>query len=196
MLAAVRAALRFAVPAAVGYLLGSFPTADLVSRSIDLRKVGDRNPGYWNARETLGRRAAAPVLVGDVAKGTLAATVGRATAKAGDWRPVAVGAASAMVGHAWPVFARFRGGRAVATFAGAAAVLSPRTTATAIAAAAATFGLRRRFADAVRVGFVTYPAAQLLIDGPRRTAVTGVMMSFIGLRFAMASGDPATRAEA
>ncbi len=60
----------------VGYLLGSIPVANLVAArraAIDLRDVGDRNPGFWNARETLGRMAAVPVFVGDVAKGFVAA---------------------------------------------------------------------------------------------------------------------------
>ncbi|WP_395160535.1 glycerol-3-phosphate acyltransferase, partial [Ilumatobacter sp.] len=51
----------------VGYRLGSIPVANLVARrrsTIDLREVGDRNPGFWNARETLGKRAAVPVFVG------------------------------------------------------------------------------------------------------------------------------------
>ena len=55
MLAAVMS--RVAGAAAVGYLLGSFPTADLVSRTqdVDLRTVGDRNPGWWNAASTRRR---------------------------------------------------------------------------------------------------------------------------------------------
>ena len=55
----------------VGYLVGSIPVANLVAKrraAVDLRTVGDRNPGFWNARETLGRKAAIPVFVGDVAK--------------------------------------------------------------------------------------------------------------------------------
>ncbi|MET0579136.1 MAG: glycerol-3-phosphate acyltransferase, partial [Ilumatobacteraceae bacterium] len=70
----------------VGYLLGSIPVADLVARrrsGIDLRSVGDHNPGYWNAMETLGRRAALPVFIGDVVKGTVAALVGLAMANPG-----------------------------------------------------------------------------------------------------------------
>ncbi len=60
------------VTAVVGYLLGSIPVADLMTHrrsAVDLRDVGDHNPGYWNAKATLGRRAALPIFVGDVAKG-------------------------------------------------------------------------------------------------------------------------------
>ena len=92
-----------------------------------------------------------------------------------------------MVGHAWPAFARFRGGRAVATFGGVAAVCSPRSAALALGAGGATFGASRSGARAVQAGFLAFPVAQLVVDGPRRTAATGALMTFVGLRFAMAA---------
>jgi len=189
MLAFVRPLVRAALPAVAGYAIGSFPTADLVSgrRRVDLRAVGDRNPGWWNARQALGNRAARPVLVGDIAKGMLAASVGRRVARHDQWWPPVLGGGAAMVGHAWPVFAGFRGGRAVATFGGVAGVLSPRSAALAVATGLAVFGLRRSVAPAVQAGFVAFPFAQLVVDGPRRTAATGVLMSFVGLRFATAT---------
>lgn len=172
-----------------GYLLGSVPTADLVARRrhIDLRAVGDHNPGWWNARQALGRRAARPVLIGDVAKGAAAAGVGRVVTRTGEWSPPVVGGAAAMVGHAWPLFARFRGGRAVATFGGAAAVISPRSAGWAAVVGAAAAAVQGTMATGVRAAFVAFPIAQLVIDGPRRTAATGALMTFIGLRFATAA---------
>jgi glycerol-3-phosphate acyltransferase PlsY len=79
-MAAVDPIVTVSLTVAAGYVLGSVPVADLVARrrgAADLRTVGDRNPGYWNAKESLGRRAAVPVFVGDVAKGALASGVGR-----------------------------------------------------------------------------------------------------------------------
>jgi len=57
----------------IGYLLGSVPVAVLVARArgVDPRRDGDRNPGYWNVKALLGRRAAVPVFVGDALKGVL-----------------------------------------------------------------------------------------------------------------------------
>ena len=181
---AVRSVASVAFPVAVGYVLGSIPTADLVSRRrlVDLRRVGDGNPGYWNARETLGRRAALPVLAGDLAKGAAAAAFGRICAS-GDWRPPVTGTAAAMVGHAWPVFAGFRGGRAVATFIGGALVMSPRSGVAAVGAGALVGLAARSFPRAVHAGFIAYPVVQLLREGPVRTAATGALMTFIGLRF-------------
>src|SRR4051812_35333435 len=112
----VAAAVALAV--VPGYLVGSVPVAGLVARrraGVDLRAVGDRNPGYWNAKETLGRRSALPVFVGDAAKGAIAAAIGWALAGDGRWWIAYLAAAAAMAGHAWPVFARFRGGRSVLT---------------------------------------------------------------------------------
>jgi len=179
-----------AVTVAVGYLIGSIPIANLVAAhraAIDLRDVGDGNPGFWNAQMTLGRRAAIPVFVGDVAKGLVAALVGAALADPGVWGLAYVGCAAAMIGHAFPVFARFRGGRSILTFAGGAAVFAPVPCAIAIGLLVVVFAIKRSFAVAARVGFVAFPIAQIAIEGPYRTAATGALMSFIGVRFAMAA---------
>jgi acyl phosphate:glycerol-3-phosphate acyltransferase len=185
----VRLWVRIAAPMAAGYLLGSIPTAVIVARRrhIDLRAVGDRNPGWWNAKEELGRRAALPVLVVDIAKGAAGAGVGRLVARPGEWWPGYAGGAAAMVGHAWPVFARFRGGRSVATLGGAAGVLSPLSALLAIGAGVVAGRATRSSASGIRVGFGTYPVAQVIVDGPYRTAATGGLMTIVGLRFWMAA---------
>lgn len=180
---------RLIVPLGAGYLLGSIPTAVIVGhrRHVDPRAVGDRNPGWWNARQQFGRRAALPVLVVDVAKGAAAAAIGRTLGPAGRWWPGYAAAGAAMVGHAWPLFAGFRGGRSVATFAGAAAVLSPLAAAGAAGTGVVAGSITRTAATGIRVGFGAYPVLQILVDGARRTASTGALMSFVGLRFWMAA---------
>lgn len=180
----------------VGYLLGSIPVAVLVGRrrSVDLRAVGDRNPGYWNAKEQLGRRAAVPVFVGDALKGALAALVGSALGDA--WWVGYLAAAAAMVGHAYPVFAGFRGGRSVLTFVGAVVVLSPVAALVAVGLCLVTWLLTRSFAWGARVGVFGFPLIQLVVDGPYRTAATGALMCIIGLRFALAGrSGPASAAQ-
>jgi len=174
------------ITAVVGYVLGSIPVSDLVTHrrsAIDLRDVGDHNPGYWNAKETLGRRAALPIFVGDVAKGAGAALVGVALAPPGVWGMAYVGAGAAMVGHAWPLFARFRGGRSVLTFVGGAIVCAPGPSLVAIGVLLVVFAITRSFARGAQAGIVALPVAQLVIEGPYRTAATGVLMTFIGFRF-------------
>ena len=72
---------RVAAAAAFGYLLGTFPTADLVARRVsrgrvDLRAAGSGNPGTANAAKVLGAKAGGAVLVGDIGKGAAASAVG------------------------------------------------------------------------------------------------------------------------
>jgi glycerol-3-phosphate acyltransferase PlsY len=109
----------------IGYAFGCVPVADLVARRHglkDLRQVADRNPGYWNARERLGRREAVPILLLDAGKGAAGAAIGLALA--GPWGGV-VGWAGAIFGHMFPAQQRFRGGRSVLCLAGGAIVMAP-----------------------------------------------------------------------
>lgn len=105
------------------YLLGTFPTAILVGRrrGRDVTAEGSGNPGASNTLRTMGRRAGALVLLGDLGKGVAAAGAGLL---AGRGVGVACGVA-AVLGHVAPVTRRFRGGKGVATAAGMAAVLVP-----------------------------------------------------------------------
>lgn len=182
--------LDVVIAVVVGYLVGSVPVANMVAArraAIDLRDVGDRNPGFWNARETLGRMAAVPVFVGDVAKGVVAAGIGAALADAGVWGVAYVGGAAAMVGHAFPLFAGFVGGRSILTFVGTMAIAAPVATAISVGLLLVVFALTRSFAWAARAGMLALPIVQLVVDGPYRTAATGALMTFIGLRFTMAA---------
>lgn len=106
------------------YLLGTFPTALLVGRreGRDPTKEGSGNPGATNALRTMGRRAGALVLAGDLGKGVVATSAGWALAGRGVG--IACGIA-AVVGHCFPATRGFRGGKGVATGAGMAIVLLP-----------------------------------------------------------------------
>jgi glycerol-3-phosphate acyltransferase PlsY len=110
----------------VGYLIGTFPSASLVARAngIDIRSVGSGNPGASNVTRALGWRKGVWVFVLDAAKGSLASGVGLIAGG----RPAgyALGAA-AVLGHVFPLWKRFRGGKGVATGGGIAAVMAPIT---------------------------------------------------------------------
>ena len=176
------------VTAALGYLVGSVPVAGIVARrraGVDLRRVGDRNPGYWNAKAVLGRRAALTVFAGDAVKGAMGAGVG--VVLGGPWWVGYVGAGAAMVGHAWPVFAGFRGGRSILCFAGAMCVLSPLAAVIAIAAVVLVSAVTRSFAIGARVGVFGFPVVQAFLEPRSHVAATGVLMSLIGLRFLQAA---------
>jgi acyl phosphate:glycerol-3-phosphate acyltransferase len=109
--------IRLISAAAGGYLLGTLPSADVASRvatggSVDLRSSGTGNPGGMNARRMLGHRIGAAVIAADAAKGAAACAWGRR--RAGDVGAHVAGAA-AVVGHCYPIWSGFRGGKGVAT---------------------------------------------------------------------------------
>ncbi|MBI2955331.1 MAG: glycerol-3-phosphate acyltransferase [Chloroflexi bacterium] len=114
----------------VAYLLGSIPTAYLITRQlkgVDIREVGDRNMGTTNVYYVVGAGAAAATAIGDIAKGAVAMLVARALGVS-DTILILV-ALAAVSGHIWPVFLGFRGGAGFATTLGVLVVALPRETA-------------------------------------------------------------------
>jgi glycerol-3-phosphate acyltransferase PlsY len=184
--------MEYGAAALIGYLLGSIPCALLVARrhGVDLRRTGDGNPGAWNALEQLGARRAWPAFAGDGLKGLLAGLVG--VALGGVWVGYA-GVAGAMVGHAWPAFARLRGGKAVMTFAGGMFAVAPVVAPLALAVCVAVSVAARSFAWGARAGVTAVVPLQLVLDGAQRTAATGALMCLIGTLFLLRrSAAPAT----
>jgi glycerol-3-phosphate acyltransferase PlsY len=103
--------------AAGAYLMGSTPSADIAARvvsggAIDVRAGGTGNPGGTNARRLLGSGVGYAVVVADVGKGFVACAWGRRRA---DEVGAHVAGVAAVAGHCYPPWARFRGGKGVAT---------------------------------------------------------------------------------
>jgi glycerol-3-phosphate acyltransferase PlsY len=121
----MREALIIAFGISFGYVLGSVPTGVLVGRAfgVDVRKVGSGNIGTANVLRAAGKWAAVLTLMGDMLKGLIPVVVARALTDE-PWVIAAV-ALAAVVGHCWPVFLRFKGGKAVATGAGTTIGLAP-----------------------------------------------------------------------
>lgn len=122
----------------VGYLMGSIPVGYLVAKrtaKVDVRAHGSGKTGATNVLRTAGLRSAAVVIAGDLVKGVLAVVfagliMGNSYLAVGDFGfglPLGqvLAAFAAVLGHNWPVFLKFRGGRGVATFFGGMAAFLP-----------------------------------------------------------------------
>jgi len=112
----------FLVP--IAYVLGTFPSAILIARAngIDISTFGSGNPGASNVTRALGWRKGAWVYALDAGKGALAAGLGLAL----DGRPMAYWCgAAALMGHMFPVFRNFKGGKGVATGSGVLLIVQP-----------------------------------------------------------------------
>ncbi|WP_376693896.1 glycerol-3-phosphate 1-O-acyltransferase PlsY [Wenzhouxiangella sp. EGI_FJ10409] len=116
-----------------GYLLGSISGALLLGRlrGVDIRTMGSGNAGGTNALRTVGWRFALGVVLVDVGKGAAAAGLLPLAAPLVVTDPLdfttlaAGGGVMAVIGHVWPVFFRFRGGKGAGTAVGAIAVVAP-----------------------------------------------------------------------
>lgn len=103
----------------LGYLIGSIPFALVVGKVFyhtDVRQHGSRNLGGGNTGRVLGKKAGVAVMTLDILKVALVVLLARLIA--GTERAMAIGGLAAAAGHCWPVFAGFRGGKAVATMYG------------------------------------------------------------------------------
>jgi glycerol-3-phosphate acyltransferase PlsY len=119
--------LRTAALMLVAYLAGSVPVGVLVARmagGADPRTIGSGRTGGTNALRALGRKWAAVVVIGDLAKGALPVLLARLVT-GGDPLVEALCAASAIAGAIWSLFAGFRSGRGVGTGVGTMLVIQP-----------------------------------------------------------------------
>lgn len=116
-----------AVAALVAYLIGGLPFGYWFVRltlGLDIRTIGSGNIGATNVHRAAGKRAGIIVLLLDIIKGLLAVWLADRLTH-GNSVGIALAAAAVMVGHCYPVFLKFRGGKAVACFIGAFGYIAP-----------------------------------------------------------------------
>ena len=150
----------------IGYLLGSIPTAYIVSRirkGIDIRNVGSGNMGAANVIRQIGAHEGVFVGLIDVAKGAGAILIAQALNISDLW--VFGTGFAALVGHNFPVFAGFKGGRGSATIIGIFFVLAPETILVTLAVVAIPFFTTRKFMAAIFIGFGLLPLFVWLFEG-------------------------------
>ena len=114
------------IMAAVGYLIGALPFGVLIGKAVvnvDVREHGSGAMGMTNVLRTVGKPAAAAVLALDIGKGVAAVIIAKWIFDSPGAEVAA--ALAALVGHNWPVFIGFRGGRGTASGWGALWVISP-----------------------------------------------------------------------
>lgn len=164
--------------ALLGYLLGSLPFAVIVSKAFGLedpRSHGSGNPGATNVLRTGNKLAAGLTLLGDALKGWLA--IWLAALLGADGRGVAVAGVAAFLGHVFPLFLKFRGGKGVATAMGVLAGLSGTLALTATAAWFLTALLTRYSSLAALVAALVAPFAASVLIGRIETTTAVTLMS-------------------
>jgi glycerol-3-phosphate acyltransferase PlsY len=167
---------------AVAYLLGAIPFGYLLVKwktGGDVRSSGSGNIGATNVLRTTGKATGLATLLLDIAKGYAAVLLAaRWTDYNHFW--VAAAALTVMAGHAYPVFLKFKGGKAVASFVGAFLCMAPAAMAAEIFVFVAVVAWTRHISMGSIVGAATFPLAVWLVQ---KSSVEFVAAAVIGGAF-------------
>jgi acyl phosphate:glycerol-3-phosphate acyltransferase len=172
--------VRAAVLAAA-YLLGSIPFSYIVARrrGVDVRTVGSGNVGATNVMRNVSRGAGLAAFALDFLKGTAATLVALSVGREGALPALA--AATAVLGHMYPVWLRFRGGKGVSTGAGAFLPIAPLPTLAALVAFGLALAATRYVSVSSLVGCATLAALALVLDGPSAVAFAAAATALLVL---------------
>ncbi|MBL7980746.1 MAG: glycerol-3-phosphate 1-O-acyltransferase PlsY [Flavobacteriales bacterium] len=175
----------------LAYLSGSIPTSVWWGRAfygVDVREHGSRNAGATNTFRVLGRKAGIPVLLIDVAKGFLPVfllpkMVGVADGTPGfDWLRVAL-VVAAVVGHLYPVFAGFKGGKGVATSLGGVLAFHPGAAGVCVAVFLVVFLLSRYVSLSSLFSALSFPLSMAFLFHEDSTVKIGFAIALCLLVF-------------
>ena len=161
--------MRFLLILAIAYLIGSIPSGYLIVRAKeggDVRETGSGGTGATNVSRRAGKGAGIFTLIMDVIKGVLAVFLARFLSDglfpSADWT-IAVAGVVAVLGHIFPVWLRFRGGKGVATALGVFLVLSPAVVLIGLIVFAITLALTRYVSLASLVMLCSIAIASLFL---------------------------------
>lgn len=179
-----RVAILAWVLSGVAYLAGSIPFGLLLARArgVDIQAVGSGNIGATNVARTLGKQLGALVLVADMLKGGLPMAAARwllgLDARAEPHFYVAVGLA-AVVGHCFPVWLRFKGGKGVATALGVYLVVDPLAAVLCIGLFALAYAAFRISAVGSLAATSAFPALLWMRDHPMSHVVLALLIAVV-----------------
>jgi glycerol-3-phosphate acyltransferase PlsY len=170
----------------VSYVIGGIPFGYLLVRlksGQDVRSMGSGNIGATNVLRTSGWAIAVTTLLLDIAKGFLAVWLtAKLTDHSVDWQSLA--ALAVMLGHAYPVFLKFRGGKAVATFIGAFLYLAPISMLATLVVFVIVVAVTRHISMGSMIAAAALPLATWLISHPPAPVVVASLIggAFIVVR--------------
>lgn len=157
------------------YLVGSIPVAFLIGRfvaRVDVRTAGEGNVGARNVHHVVGGHWGTVAFLGDAAKGAIVT----AAVLRSELAVLAVAGTAVFVGHGWPVWLRFAGGKGLSTVGGFVTVLAPASAFAGGLAAAAAWKATHRFLPTTVVTIVT-----TIVVSPVLGVRTGIVALVIGL---------------
>ena len=167
---------KYILIAVIGYLLGSVSTGILYSRSLgqDIRTQGSRNSGATNMTRVHGLKKGGLTFLGDCLKGVLAALIGKWL---GGQTGAIIGGTFAVIGHMWPVFFGFSGGKGVATCIGIGLVTYPLFGGLAVVIGVSVMLISRYVSLGSMLGLTAFAVAMVIRYGFWPLGLWGILLA-------------------
>ncbi|MDD5701725.1 MAG: glycerol-3-phosphate acyltransferase [Dehalococcoidales bacterium] len=169
----------------ISYLLGSFPTAYIAGKlthGVDIRRIGGGNMGALNAIREIGLATGLLVLLVDIAKGAGAVLIAKSLGVSPIWTYVA--GFLAIIGHCWPVFLKFRGGKGAATAIGVYMALAPLAFACCLPVLLAVIYFTSNVTLGLTAGIALFPLFLWVFGHPLELLVYAILTAvFLGIRY-------------
>jgi len=169
-------ALIYCIAAIAGYLIGNIQFAVIFSHLLhhdDVRRHGSGNAGSTNMLRVFGLKAGVITFIGDLIKGAGAVLLGRAI---GGQEAAYCAALGVVIGHCWPVFFRFKGGKGVASSLGAAVLLNPLWGLVAGVAGIVVAAITRKISPASLTGFTVYLIIALIYGNTMWDKISAILL--------------------
>jgi len=171
--------MRIVLLIILAFVLGSIPFGAIIAKikGVDLRKIGSGNIGATNALRAMGKSAAVVTLLGDVLKGTAAVAIGRYLSIG----PVYEGilGVSAILGHNFSIFLKFKGGKGVATSIGVLLIYSPLTAVLTVIIWLAAALITRYSSLGAIVSFGLLPLNIILLDYSKIKLIISIIIALL-----------------
>ncbi|MBI4683994.1 MAG: glycerol-3-phosphate 1-O-acyltransferase PlsY [Nitrospirae bacterium] len=167
------------LPVILAFILGSIPSGVIIAKikGVNLKKIGSGNIGATNVLRAVGKGSAVLTLMGDILKGTAAVAIGRYLSVGPLYEGIL--GLSAILGHNFSVFLRFRGGKGVATGIGVLLIYTPQTAILTLIIWLAVALMTRYSSLGAILSFGLLPINVLLLDYSKIKLIISVMITLL-----------------
>lgn len=174
-------AFKLIIVSVLSYIIGNISTSYLVAKyaaDIDIRKYGSGNAGATNVLRTLGKKAGVAAFLGDALKGVIAVVLGRLIA--GEDGQIFAGL-FVVIGHNWPIFLNFKGGKGIATTIGVMTAINPYIVAAIVPIGIVIIIITKYVSLASIMGMIIFPIIMLFTHQNMKLVLFSFILSIMAL---------------
>lgn len=174
-------ASKIIIVSVLSYIIGNISASYLIAKyaaGIDIRKYGSGNAGATNVLRTLGKKAGVAAFLGDALKGVIAVVLGRLIA--GEDGQIFAGL-FVVIGHNWPIFLNFKGGKGIATTIGVMTAINPYIVAAIVPIGIVIIIITKYVSLASIMGMIIFPIIMLFTHQNMKLVLFSFILSIMAL---------------